>query len=69
MKDFKIPYKIGYTSSYIKDHPFKHVMDLPEEEWDWLNKMFIIVAHGHGKFIALVRQDQNYSYSANRGIK
>ena len=70
-------YKIGFKSSYINDHKFKHVVDISSSvamSWikscdeidlddinDWTNKMFFIVANEHGKYIAINNQDGVFS--------
>jgi len=91
-------YEIGFTSCYINDFNFSHLVDIPVEaavEWakkaapetkmcatgrtkakdltvggdidtdvninGWLNKLFIIVAFEHGKWIALYNHDGSFS--------
>ncbi len=89
-------YCFKFNACYIKDHPFTHLTDIPEEvavawvknlvpdlnmgnsvtaseltinqddETDasqngWLNKLFVIVGHGHGKYIAIYKHDDRFA--------
>ena len=95
-------YKYGFTGTYIQDHPFSHLTEIPPEvavAWvaklypdmnmgsdipakdlgvdtgdndtdakinGWLNKLFILVANEHDRWIALVNWDGRFSIYIER---
>ena len=68
---------IGFTTCYIRDYPFDHICDIPDEValvWiskyvdvkTFTNKQFVIVGGDHGKYVAINYSDGGYSIYLQR---